>query len=86
MSEKTKLESLEEAKKLLKEHDWFFDYSDDMRDWRKGSQQRQAIIQSLKKVPLNKIEPLIKEYCPEELQIKWMRDIHLNFNGIPDYE
>lgn len=34
---------IDQIKSLMQKHDWFFDYSDDMRDWRKGSAEKQEI-------------------------------------------
>lgn len=39
------LPSLNEFYKLLEKHDWFYDYSDDSRVWRKG-QQSMSVIRS----------------------------------------
>ena len=37
------VDGLPELKRLLAEHDWYFEYSDDFRIWRVGSDQRKAI-------------------------------------------
>jgi hypothetical protein len=34
---------IEEFKQLLKSHDWFFEYSDDMRVWRNGHNEKLQI-------------------------------------------
>jgi len=39
----TELPSLNEFYKMLESHDWFYDYSDDHRVWRSGSQSMGAI-------------------------------------------
>lgn len=32
---------IERIKALMKNHDWFFDYSDDQRDWRNGMAEKE---------------------------------------------
>ncbi len=36
---------IDEYIKLLKQHDWTYDYSDDHRAWTKGKEQRKVLTQ-----------------------------------------
>ena len=70
----------DQIKSLMQKHDWFFDYSDDMRDWRKGSAEKQEILALMRKIPMNQIPELMK-LVPEELKAKWL--IELQMVAIP---
>lgn len=35
---------MEELKQLLNSHDWFYQYADDNRKWKRGSEQRARIM------------------------------------------
>lgn len=67
---------IEEIKSLMQKHDWFFDYSDDMRDWRKGSAEKQEILSLMRKIPMNEIPELMK-LVPEPIQKKWYIEFQL---------
>ena len=43
----------EEIKQLMQAHDWFFDYSDDQRDWRKGLSEKAVILQKMREIPMS---------------------------------
>lgn len=43
------LEELDAYIKLLKHHDWYFDYSDDGNVWRRGNEQQKVITDTAKK-------------------------------------
>ena len=62
---------IDQIKSLMQKHDWFFDYSDDMRDWRKGSAEKQEILSLMRKIPMNQIPELMK-LVPEELKTHWL--------------
>ena len=64
----------EQIKSLMQKHDWYFDYSDDQREWRKGSGEKQEILNLMRKIPMNQIPELIK-LVPEDLQQKWFIDL-----------
>lgn len=70
-----------EIKELMQKHDWFFDYSDDMRDWRKGSAEKQQILKLMQSIPMNQIPELL-ELVPQELKEKWFME--LQKVGLPD--
>lgn len=68
------LDVLKLIKEKMKSHDWFYDYNDDMRHWRKGHAEYSEILKLLVKIPLVMIKDL-KELVPEELHKKWDGDI-----------
>lgn len=35
--------TLDEYKALLKRHDWFYEFSDDHREWKRGNEQRKTL-------------------------------------------
>lgn len=65
---------LERIKKLMENHDWFFDYSDDHQKWRRGFDEKIEILQLSKKIPLNQIPGLLL-LVPIELRKAWQMDI-----------
>ena len=64
-------ESLAILEKLLKSHDWYFDYSDDYSVWKKGMAQRDAINQEQKRLISNglatveEVQELTNKYAPK---------------------
>ena len=72
---------IDQIKSLMQKHDWFFDYSDDMRDWRKGSAEKQEILSLMRKIPMNQIPELMK-LVPEPIQKKWY--IEFQMVAVPD--
>lgn len=64
-------ESLEILEKLLKSHDWYFDYTEDFSVWKKGMAQRDAINQEQKRLINNglateeEVQKLIEKYAPK---------------------
>ena len=64
-------ESLAILEKLLKSHDWYFDYSDDYSVWKKGMAQRDAINQEQKRLISNglatveEVQELTQKYAPK---------------------
>lgn len=67
---------IDQIKSLMQTHDWFFDYSDDMRDWRKGSSEKQAILTLMRKIPMREIPELIK-LVPERLRQQWFLELQM---------
>lgn len=67
---------IDQIKSLMQKHDWFFDYSDDMRDWRKGFGEKQEILALMRKIPMNQIPELLK-LVPEPIQKKWYVEFQL---------
>jgi len=65
-----------QIKELMQKHDWFFDYSDDQRDWRKGSAEKQEILSLMHKIPMREIPELMK-LVPEKLQTQWMLELQM---------
>ena len=49
---------------LLKNHDWYSEYSDDQRVWEKGSEEYQKIIQMAEQIDTD--YSIFNEYAPEE--------------------
>ena len=60
---------IDQIKSLMQKHDWFFDYSDDQREWRKGSGEKQEILNLMRKIPMDQLPELMK-LVPEELKAK----------------
>lgn len=49
---------------LLKNHDWYSEYSDDQRVWEKGSEEYQKIIKMAEQIDTD--YSIFNEYAPEE--------------------
>lgn len=51
---------------MLKNHDWYYEYSDDHRYWSKGRNERDNILWAQKKLSERGFdpEPLYNQYCP----------------------
>ena len=49
------VDGLPELKRLLAEHDWYFEYSEDFRVWRVGSDQRKAIKALAKELGMEEV-------------------------------
>lgn len=64
-------ESLAMMEKLLKSHDWYFDYSDDHSVWKKGMTERSAINQEQKRLvelglaTAEEVQELTQKYAPK---------------------
>lgn len=61
--------SREQLEQLMRDHDWFYDYSDDLRAHGRGYQQRSLILDHLAFYSGAEAEELIQKYSPpEEIQ------------------
>lgn len=49
---------------LLKNHDWYSEYSDDQRVWEKGSEEYQKIIKMAEQIDTD--YSIFNEYAPDE--------------------
>ncbi len=61
-------EDIETFKKLLKNHDWYYMYSDDQKAWSSGDEEAQEInnqIQSLKKRGVKDVMEIYRNFCPD---------------------
>ena len=64
-------ESLVVLEKLLRSHDWYFDYSDDYSVWKKGMAERSAINQEQKRLidsglaTVEEVQELTQKYAPK---------------------
>ena len=64
-------ESLAILEKLLKSHDWYFDYSDDYSVWKKGMAERAAINTEQKRLidsvlaTVEEVQELTQKYAPK---------------------
>ena len=67
---------IEQIKSLMQKHDWFFEYSDDHREWRRGWDEKLKIIELMRKIPMNEIPELMK-LVPEPIQKKWYIEFQL---------
>ena len=41
---------MDQLEQLLKAHDWFYQYADDNRKWKRGSEQRARIMTMVKEL------------------------------------
>lgn len=64
--------SVEQIKKELKQHDWHFEWSDDMKSWRSGQSHRDSIIITSLSEKISKEDffKLIKQSCSDETVVK----------------
>ena len=64
-------EPLATLEKLLRSHDWYYDYSDDYSAWKKGKAERDAINQEQKRLinsglaTVEEVQELIQKYAPK---------------------
>jgi hypothetical protein len=64
-------ESLVVLEKLLRSHDWYFDYSDDYSVWKKGMAERAAINTEQKRLidsgltTIEEVQELTQKYAPK---------------------
>jgi hypothetical protein len=65
-------EKIEEIKDRILKHDFYFQYSDDHSQWRKGNADLTGIISLLKEVPAKDIGPLL-ELVPEDVRPSWIK-------------
>ena len=72
---------IEDIKSLMEDHDWYFDFSDDIRHWRKGSYEKQQILSLMRKIPMREIPELMK-LVPEDLRTQWF--VELQMVAIPE--
>lgn len=70
------IDMIDQIKSLMKKHDWFFEYSDDHREWLKGWDEKLKIIELMRKIPMNQIPELLK-LVPEPIQKKWYIEFQL---------
>lgn len=61
---------LETAKQLMAKHDWFYEYSDDHRDFLRGHGERGKILHILRKLPACMASECL-EMVPQELKMTW---------------
>lgn len=70
---------MEELENLLKSHDWFYDYSDDSRVWRRGESERMRIEQLMKKLASESPEQ------KEKVKKLWTEIVPKSENGNPKF-
>ena len=64
-------ENLVNLDRLLQFHDWYYDYSDDHRVWKRGTAERDAINQEQKRLISNglatveEVQELTQKYAPK---------------------
>ena len=63
MSDKKKLVQ------LMEEHDWYYQYADDFRYWKAGSEQIDEIHELIRKIGKEEGVKIFNENCPEGHQI-----------------
>ena len=68
------MDMLEKITKLMRNHDWYFEYSDDQKVWKRGWREKYEIMDLLKKIPLNELEIYIK-LIPNDFRTKWFVEL-----------
>lgn len=58
---------------LMQKHDWFYEYSDDPKAWRKGLSEKIEIMAYLMLLPEEIALTLIIENAPLKLRDLWLR-------------
>ena len=58
----------EKLVKLLKEHDWWFEMSDDHRVWLRGNRELSEINSCMRKINEDEAIVLWNKYCPEHFK------------------
>jgi hypothetical protein len=56
----------------MKDHDWFYERSDDHSRFLKGTAERQEIYDLLHSLPACDIPPLVEKFVPKEEQEKFV--------------
>lgn len=66
---------MEELEELLKTHDWYYEFADDMSYWRPGSEQKMRILHLLKELPYAEALAIVDKYIPnhESIRADWIR-------------
>ena len=54
----------------LKNHDWYYEYSDDHRVWSNGSRERSKIKGLMSKLPKQYAAELYNKYAPEQFKME----------------
>ena len=57
---------------LMKEHDWFYQYADDFRYWKAGSEEIDEIHELIRKIGKEEGVKIFNKYCPpgKELDVE----------------
>jgi hypothetical protein len=59
--------TIEEYKTLLKNHDWFYEYSDDYSVWEKGTAEKDKLLQIQKQI--DPTGSIWNSFAPKECQL-----------------
>lgn len=62
---------MEEIKKLMDKHDFFYEFSDDVRSWRKGRLEKEEIVDKMKPLSKEEQKELLKR-VPVQVMPEWM--------------
>lgn len=65
---------IDRIKALMKNHDWFFDYSDDQKNWRNGMAEKERILTLMRQIPMCEV-PALLELVPEKLRDQWFIEL-----------
>lgn len=65
--------TLDQLARRIRAHDHFYEYSEDMRDFRKGQVDRMEIVEELKRLPGVDMIKLVKENVPLGAVPIWLR-------------
>ena len=60
---------MKKLKEMLKNHDWFYQYSDDFRVWSSGSKEHDKIHTKLRELDSPESIALFNKYAPEGHEI-----------------
>lgn len=72
---------------LLKNHDFFFEFSEDMRVVREGYEQRMQIFMELQKLPMGEAIKVIDTHVPLDARMDFLINFSLkirNDSGLKD--
>lgn len=65
-----------EIKERMKKHDYTYEYSDDMRDWREGAADFQQIVKMIATLPAEQRDDLIAS-VPVLVRPRWVEYLNI---------
>lgn len=61
---------LNKVLELMQRHDWYYEYSDDSKDWHRGLLEKKAILAAARGTPKNELQRLLA-CVPEDMRKEW---------------
>ena len=67
------VEKLEKLKEMMKDHDWFYSFSDDGNVWERGTKEREELMKYIRKLlmvvnDIDELKKVVMENTPEMMQ------------------